>query len=91
MGRVGISAKDFYIMTLGEVCDAIIAHSEMEHQRLQWQLWGVRKQIIWAIRCAGDNNYKEQDVFELDIDDEIRKDRIKNMEPIKVTEYGSGE
>lgn len=78
-------------MTLGEVCDAIIAHSEMEQQRLQWQLWGVRKQIIWAIRCAGNNDIKEDEIFSLDIDDEIRKERIKNMEPIKVTQYGTNE
>ncbi len=86
-----MSARDFGLMTLAELCDAIIGHNEEERERLQWQLWAVRKQIIWAIRCAGDNDFKEQDVFPLEIDEEIKRERIANMEPIKVIEHGDRE
>lgn len=86
-----MSAKNFGLMTLGELCDAIIGHNEEERERLQWQLWGVRKQIIWAIRCAGDNDFKEEEVFPLEMDEEIKRARIEGMTPIKVTIDGAGE
>lgn len=84
-------ANEFYELTLAELFDAIIGFNELEQERLQWNLWGVRKQIHYAVLIAGNKDVREEDIFTLEIDDEIRAARIKDMEPIKVTEHGSGE
>jgi hypothetical protein len=78
-------------MTFDEMFDAMIGFNEMEKSRQEIYLWGVRKQLAYAAWCAGNKDYKETDAFSLDLDEEARKERFKNMEPIKVTVDGKRE
>lgn len=76
-------------MTLAELFDAIDGYNEQEKTRLEWMLFAARKQIVTARWIAGDKDCREEDVFHLDLDDELREARYKNMEPIKVTVHGT--
>lgn len=67
-----------------ELADAVQGHAEQEQDKLQWQLWGYRKIAWWASR-AHFKDLKEEDIYTLDIDKEIKKQRHKRMPKIKVT------
>ena len=84
LGRLHIPAKDFYLMTLAELFDAIDGHKEEEHNRLQWHLWGLRRQIYFQVTSAGAKDIKEEDIIPLEMDDEIRKQR-HSQPPMTVT------
>lgn len=72
-------ASEFYGLTLGELMDAISGHFEFEQTRLQWSLWGVRKTIYAQLASVGVKDLKEEDIFPLEMDEQLRKERHRNM------------
>jgi hypothetical protein len=75
-------------MTLAELFDAIAGHNEQWQQDLEWRLWATRKQIAYACWINGAKDTREEDIFPLRMDDELRRERYANMTPIKVTTNG---
>lgn len=84
-----IPAKDFYLLTLAELFDAIEGHEEQERDKLQWHLWGVRRQIYYQLLSAGAKDIKEEEIFALEIDEKIKDQHYKDMPLMTVIEHGS--
>jgi hypothetical protein len=70
-------ARDFYLLTLAELFDAIDGHAQEEAQKREWYLFGVRRQIYFSLALAGDKTTKEEDIIPLEMDEEIREARKK--------------
>jgi hypothetical protein len=84
-------ASEFYSLTLAELFDAINGFNKARKTDLDWMLWATRKQIAYALAIGGKQDVREEDIYPLDLDDQLREQRIKNLEPIKVTEHGNSE
>lgn len=78
-------------MTLAELFDAIGGFNKHEQEKREWYLWGVRKQIAFAAWIGGNKDLREEDIYSLELDEEMRKQRYANMTPIKVTTDGTGQ
>lgn len=93
LGRLRIAPSEFPLMTLAELYDAIIGANEADKHDLQWQLWGIRKAIYFQINFANGakEHVREEDIFSLEMDEELKRQRLANMQEIKVTEHGTGE
>lgn len=76
-------------MTLGEFADALSGFNDLERERLQWQLFNTRRICYYSILPHLDPKKntikKEQDLFPLDMDEELEKIRIKNLPVATVT------
>jgi hypothetical protein len=83
---LGLSVSDFYKMTLREISNMISGAIKKEERDLQWDLYNAR--IISFYACAphlgkSSGIKKPSDLFELDIDKELKKQKIKKLKPIK--------
>lgn len=71
-------------MTMTELFDTMEGRSEKESEDLEWSLWGVRKIILYQLASHGIKDIREHDIFELPMDEEIRK----NLPLTKITVDG---
>jgi plasmid rolling circle replication initiator protein Rep len=86
LGELGLSVRDFYSMTLRELSNVIKGRSKKEEKDLQWALYNAR--LISFYACAphlgkSSSIKKPADLFELEIDKEMKRQRIKRLKPIK--------
>jgi len=93
LGRLRLPPDVFYHMTMAELYDAITGATEHEQNQLQWHLWGIRRAIYFQVNYPNGvkNEVKEEEIFSLEMDDELKRQRFANMKEIKVTEHGTGE
>lgn len=75
-------------MTLAELFDAITGFNAYDQSRRDWMLFGVRKQIAFLCWVNGNKDLREEDIFQLDLDEEIKRHRYANMKPIEVKKDG---
>lgn len=90
LGRLRIAPSEFYLMTLAELYDAITGDADYQKHQMQWYLWGIRRAIYFQVNYpnGAKDEMKEEDIIPLDMDEEIKRERIANMIPIKVTKDG---
>lgn len=93
LGRLRYPPDVFYLMTMAELYDAITGATEHERNQLQWHLWGIRKAIYFQVNYANGakDHVKEEDIFSLEMDEELKRQRFANMKEITITEHGTGE
>jgi hypothetical protein len=87
LGKLKISARDFYDMTILEISDAIDGFNELEDERNQNYLEGVRTISYYAVIAHLSKKAKVKgpaDLIQLKKDIKAKKDRIKKMKPIEV-------
>lgn len=86
-----MSAKEFYSLTLAELLDAIEGYNEDEDKRLQWTMWTMRRCTYLTLMAAGVKNFKEEDIYPLTMDDDLRRKMFEGMPEIKVTQLDQNE
>lgn len=85
---MGRSAREFYKSTLLEIHNAIEGFEQLKREEFQEYMFGVRKICYWQMKSMiGKKMKKEEDIFSLDIDKEIRKAKVRKMKPIEKTRY----
>lgn len=74
-------------MTFREIGNCIDGFERLKKEEFQEYMLGVRKICYWSVNVmAGKKGFKkESDVFPLDMDKEIKREKIKKMKPVKIT------
>jgi hypothetical protein len=73
-------------MTLREIQNAIDGFEYLKKEQFQEYMYGVRKACYWTMKSMhGKKIKKESDLFPLEIDKVIRREKIKNMKPVEIT------
>jgi hypothetical protein len=74
-------------MTLREIHNAIDGFEKLKEEKFEEYMLGVRK-ICYSVRLPyvkKGRTLKEEDIFPLKIDKEIKREKTKRMKPIVVT------
>lgn len=82
-----IPVTDLYRMTLGEFDNAVIGFYKKQSDDLQWQLYSARMISYYACAPHQGKNAKirkPNDLFPLEIDKQLKKERIKKLKIINV-------
>jgi len=73
-------------MTIRELQNAQNGFNKNQETQIQEYMIGVRMICYWVVKpnLKKNSRIKPQDLFELPIDKEVRKQRLKNVKPIKL-------
>jgi hypothetical protein len=74
-------------MTLRELTNAMKGRSKKDEDDLQWQLFQTRLMCFYtAVPHLGKSSgiKKPSDLFEIDLDKQMKKQRLKKLKPIKI-------
>lgn len=83
LGRLGWTPQTFYSSTLRDLFDAVEGLNEFENEKAELMFFAARR-ITWAVFAQWDKNLREDKMWPLSLDEQIRKESIKGLEPMKV-------
>lgn len=75
-----------------EFADAISGFNDLEDERVKLQLWMTRKICFYAARphIGRGSEFNEEDIIPIpELDEQIKKARLKSLPQVKVIEDGS--
>lgn len=70
-------------MSLVEVQECIDAYTERRKEEFEEYLFGIRQLGYYTLAPQSNKIKRPQDLFELEVDREIRRNRVKGLKPIQ--------